>query len=225
MGAIVPNMGTKLQNSLNADSHLSTSTTEPIKNLGFADALFTSTQQRLLAILFGQAERSFYARELIGLTGSGSGAVQRELMRLLQSGLLITTTVGNQKHYQANSQAPIFQELRSIVTKTFGISDLLKHALSPLAPNIHCALLYGSVAKGETHAASDIDLMIISDQLTLGEIFSVVSPIEPQLGRKINPTLYTKEEFVKRKNNENPFLNKVLNGKIIALIGDINAIT
>ncbi len=123
MGAIVPNMGTIILNSLNAHETSPNDVTKPIKNIGFADALFTSTQQRLLAILFGQAERSFYARELISLTGSGSGAVQRELTRLLQSGLLITTTVGNQKHYQANSQASIFQELQSIVTKTFGISD------------------------------------------------------------------------------------------------------
>lgn len=89
---------------------------------GIADALFSATQQRVLALLFGQPERSFFTNELIGLVGAGSGAVQREVRRLVESGLVTVTRLGSQKHYQANPAAPIFEELRGIVTKTLGTS-------------------------------------------------------------------------------------------------------
>jgi predicted nucleotidyltransferase len=189
---------------------------------GIADVLFSSTQQRLFSLLFGQPERSFYANELISLIGSGSGAVQRELQRLTQTGLLTVTTIGNQKHYQANAESPIFPELRGIVLKTFGTADRLRHALRPIASAIAFAFIYGSVARGEDHARSDMDIMVVSDILTLGDIFSVMQPLEGQLGRKIHVTLYTSEEFSKRRNNNNPFLTKVLAGTVIPLIGRID---
>src|SRR3546814_1202032 len=109
-----------------------------------ADALFTATQQRVLSLLFGQPERSFFTKELIDLAGGGSGAVQRELARLQQSGLVVQTVLGNQKHYQANAQAPIFAELRGIVAKMLGPADALRQALAPLAAAVHLALPYGS---------------------------------------------------------------------------------
>jgi predicted nucleotidyltransferase len=189
---------------------------------GIADALFSFTQQRLLSLLFGQPERSFYVNELITLAGSGSGAVQRELQRLTQTGLLTVTTIGNQKHYQANAESPIFPELRSIVLKTFGAADRLRHALRPIESAITSAFIYGSVAKGEDHAGSDMDIMVVSDILTLGDIFSVMQPLEGQLGRKIHVTLYTSEEFSKRRKDRNSFLTKVLTGTIILLIGRID---
>ena len=86
-----------------------------------ADALFTSTQQRVLGLLFGQPERSFFTKELIDMTGAGSGAVQRELRRLLGSGLIQQRVVGNQKHYQADPGTPVFDELRGLIGKTIGV--------------------------------------------------------------------------------------------------------
>jgi hypothetical protein len=100
----------------------------------YADALFTKTQQRVLAVLFGQSQRSFYANEIIGLAGSGSGAVQRELARLEAAALVTVRRIGNQKHYQANHAAPIFEELRGIVLKTFGVAAVLRAALQPFWP-------------------------------------------------------------------------------------------
>jgi hypothetical protein len=87
------------------------------------DALFTSTQQRVLALLFGQPDRTFFATEIIDLAKSGRGAVQRELGRLADSGLVTVTRLGSQKHFQANSDAPVFEELRSIVVKTVGLVE------------------------------------------------------------------------------------------------------
>ena len=101
-----------------------------------ADALFSTTQQRLLGLLFGQSDRSFYATELIALAGAGSGAVQRELARLEQSGLVTVRRIGAQKHYQANADSPIYEELRGIARRTVGLADPLRKALAPLSSKI-----------------------------------------------------------------------------------------
>ncbi len=157
--------------------------------VSLANALFTTTQQRVLGLLFGQPQRSFFATELIALTGSGSGAVQRELHRLAASGLVTVTRVGNQKHFQANPSSPVFKELRSLVIKTIGLADPIRHALAPLAEKIDLALLYGSVPKGTDTAGSDIDLLVVADELSLEELFAVLADVETSLDRKINPTL------------------------------------
>src|ERR671914_49510 len=112
-----------------------------------ADALFTKTQQRVLRVLFGQPDRSFYASELIRDAGTGSGAAQRELARLEDSGLIVARRIGNQKHYQANAKSSLFAELRNIVLKTVGLAEPLRDALKPVASDIRVAFVYGSIAK------------------------------------------------------------------------------
>lgn len=185
-----------------------------------AGVLFTATQQRVLGLLFGQPERSFFATELIGLAGSGSGAVQRELQRLTESGLVTVTRKGNQKHYQANRAAPIFEELHGIALKVFGPAEALRAALAPLAKRIHAAWLYGSVAKGTDRAQSDMDVLIVADDLTLEEVYTALRPAEKRLGRTVSPTLYTRKEFERRRAAKNPFLSKVLAGERILLVGE-----
>ena len=180
-------------------------------NMGtYADALFTKTQQRVLALLFGQPQRSFYANELIGLAQSGSGAVQRELARLEASGLVTVHRIGNQKHYQANRAAPIFEELRGIVLKTFGVVDVLRAALAPLWPLVEVAFIYGSLAKGTEHAGSDIDLMVIGSLPSNAELLEALLPAHAQLGRAVNPTLYTQDEFAQRVRDGKSFMMRVL---------------
>lgn len=187
---------------------------------GIADALFSATQQRVLALLFGQPARSFFTNELIGLVGAGSGAVQREVKRLVESGLVTVTRLGSQKHYQANPAAPIFKELRGIVTKTLGPAEVLRAALVPLGDAVRLALVYGSVAKGSDTASSDIDLLIVSDKLTLEQLYAVLTPVELQLGRRVSPTVYTVAEFRRRRAGGNPFLTKVLAGALVQLTDD-----
>jgi len=134
------------------------------RGAGLADALFTGTQQRVLGLLFGQPDRSIYATELIGLAGCGSGAVQRVLARLTHSGLLSVRPVGNHKHYQANPD-----RIRGAVRarpKTGGLAEPLRSALQPLAPRIDAAFVFGSVAKRQDTATSDIDLMLVGDTLS-----------------------------------------------------------
>lgn len=189
-----------------------------------ADALFTATQQRVLGLLFGQPERSFFTKELIDLAGGGSGAVQRELARLQASGLVTQTLQGHQKHYQANAGSPIFAELRGIASKTLGgPAQVLRRALAPLAETLPLALLYGSAAKRSDTAHSDLDLLLVSDVLTLEQVYAALAPAEQQLGRPVSPTLYTPAEFRKRVVQRNPFLTRVLAGDTVALIGDKHA--
>jgi len=184
-----------------------------------ADALLTKTQQRVLGVLFGQPERSFYASELIRDAGTGSGAAQRELARLEASGLIVARRIGHQKHYQANAASPLYSELRNIVLKTVGLAEPLRDALKPLLSAIRAAFVYGSVAKATDQAASDIDLMIISDSLTYGEVFSAIERVTRTVGRKVNPTVYTAAEFSKRARTENAFVTRVLEQPKIWVIG------
>jgi predicted nucleotidyltransferase len=184
-----------------------------------ADALFSTTQQRLLGLLFGQADRSFYATELIALIGAGSGAVQRELARLEQSGLLTTRRIGSQKHYQANPDSPIYEELRGIARKTVGLAEPLRKALAPLARKLVAAFVYGSVAKKRDTASSDIDLMVISDSVSHADLFKVLEPVTEQLRRTINPTVYTRGELKKRIKEKNHFVTRVLSQPRIWIYG------
>jgi predicted nucleotidyltransferase len=192
--------------------------------LSLADALFSGTQQRVLGLLFGQPERSFYANELIGLAGGGSGAVQRELARLVQSGLITVRPVGNLKYYQANPNSPLFVELCGIVQKTVGLAEPLRSALLPLSSKIKAAFVFGSVAKREDSAASDIDLMVLSDTLDYSDLFVALEEAGQRLGRPINPTILSRKELKKRVKDDNAFVTRVLSQPKIWLIGDEDAL-
>jgi predicted nucleotidyltransferase len=187
-----------------------------------ADALFTKTQQRVLGVLFGAPERSFYSSELIRTAGTGSGAAQRELAKLEGSGLIVSRRIGHQKHYHANDASPLFTELRSIILKTVGLVEPLRSALKPLSSSIRVAFVYGSVAKSEDRAGSDIDLMIVSDSLTYAEVFGSLERAAKSLGRPINPTVYTEAEFSKRSREENVFVRRVLEQPKIWVIGSVD---
>ncbi|WP_296487799.1 nucleotidyltransferase domain-containing protein [Rhodoferax sp.] len=184
-----------------------------------ADALFPKVRQRVLAVLFGTPDRSFYANEVIALAQSGTGAVQRELAGLSGAGLLIVSKQGNQKHYQANADAPVFAELRGLVLKTVGLADVLRAALVPLGRDINLAFVYGSVAKQQDTAQSDIDVMIVSPSLGYADVFGALENATTTLGRKVNPTLYTPADLAKRIQQDNAFVTRVLQQPKIWLIG------
>lgn len=185
-----------------------------------ADALFPRVRQRVLAILFGNPDRSFFTSELTAMAQSGTGAVHRELTDLAAAGLLNVTTQGNQKHYQANREAPVFAELRSLVLKTFGLGDVLRGALGPVADKIVVAFVYGSVAKQQDTAASDVDVLIVSDVLGYGDVFAALEPATTSLGRAVNPTVYTTSQLAKRVKQDNAFVQRVLDQPKIWLIGE-----
>jgi predicted nucleotidyltransferase len=187
--------------------------------LSLADALFPSTRQKVLAALFGRPGRSFYAAEVIALARAGSGSVQRELANMTQVGLLTCTKVGHQKHYQANSASPVFNELCSLVLKTVGLADALRQALAPLANQISMAFVFGSMAKAQDSAHSDVDVLLVSNTLSYGDVFVALEPASQALSRSINPALYTEADFKARKLSDNAFITRVMQQPKIWLIG------
>ncbi len=206
LGSIMPSMGMKKADEAG----------------GLAAALFSRTQQAVLGLLFGQPERSFYATEVIGRLGAGSGAVQRELMKLEKSGLVSVRRIGAQKHYQANPSSPLFSELCSIAQKTTGLAGPVRAALEPIADDIHAAFVYGSVAKRSDTASSDIDLMVLSDRVSYADVFGAIESLHQLLGRTVNPTVYSRREWKRRVKEDNAFVNRVLAQPKVWVLGGEN---
>ena len=210
--AVIPNSGI-INPNMGIESSFPTSAS-------LANALFPKVRQRVLAVLFGTPDRSFYANEVIALAQSGTGAVQRELLALSESGLLLVSKQGNQKHYQANASAPVFSELRGLVLKTMGLADVIRTALAPLAAQIDIAFIYGSVARQQDNAHSDVDVMIVSPKLGYAEVFGALESAAVSLSRKVNPTLYTPADWAKRIEQDSAFISRVLQQPKIWLVGD-----
>ena len=191
-----------------------TATTFPI-----ADALFGKTRRSVLALLFGQPDKAFYSREIIAAAGSGASQVQKELDQLTRAGVLTRERRGNQVYFRVNQDAPVFAELSGLVAKTFGIAELMRAALAPLRDLIETAFIYGSVARGEHHASSDIDVFLVGDIL-LSQLALPLSEAETKLGRQVSTTILDRKEFASRLKKRDHFVSKVLAGPKVFLIGD-----
>lgn len=185
------------------------------------DALFTTTQQKVLGLLYGQPDRSFYTKEILRLTGMGVATIKRELDRMLAAGILEMTRIGNQHHYQANPRCPIYGELVAIVKKTFGVTDVIRLALSPLMDRIVWAFIFGSVASGKETAASDIDLMIIGG-VSFSEVVNTLYPAQETVGREINPKIYRKDEWKQMREANDAFVKDIMAKPRMDVIGDID---
>jgi predicted nucleotidyltransferase len=207
-GTIIPEMGTHKP----APDHATTTT-------GLAGALFTPVQQRVLGLLFGQPQRRFQSVELIRLAGSGTGATHRVLKRLAESGLVRASVEGRQLYYQANSKSPVFKELAGLVRKTVGIVGPLREALSPLAKGIRAAFVYGSIASGMDRAQSDIDLMVIADDLDYPALFEAVQAAERQLGRAVSPNLMSAKEWRRKRGQPDSFVARIKGRSRLFVIG------
>jgi len=182
-------------------------------------ALFSGVQQRVLGALFSNPDRSYFGNELLRLTKTGKGALQRELARLQRVGLITVQNIGTQKHYQANRATPIFEELHGIVIKTFGMADVLRGALSDHAADVALAFIYGSVAKRTDTAESDIDLFVVSENLSYAALLGALQAPEMRLGRRINPTLMTGSELRRKCEDRDGFAARVLAQSKIMIIG------
>lgn len=190
--------------------------------MNLSAAIFTDSQSRLYSWLFGQPERAYHLNELRRLTGLGSASLQRELKRLATAGLVDAQAVGNLRRFQANPQSPVYAELVALTRKTLGTVPVLRDALQPLQPNLLSAWVYGSVAKQTDTARSDIDVMLVGDNLLLGQVLAALEPAEAQLGRKINPNCYSPQEFERRRLEPDSFINRVLSQPTLSLIGDVH---
>lgn len=176
-------------------------------NLG--SALFTATQQKVLGLLYGKPDHTFYANQVCRNAALGKGTVMRELERLHKAGVIVMTRQGNQTHYQANPHCPIYHELLGIIRKTIGVAEPIREALSGFGSSLIWAFIYGSIAKGDAHSQSDVDVLLIGDQLNYGEVMEHLMPVEELLGRTINPVLYTLEDWLAKRAAGNSFVTRV----------------
>lgn len=188
--------------------------------MSISKALFSDSQSRVFRWVFGQPERGYHLNELRRLTGLGSASLQRELGKLAAAGLVRSEKVGNMRRFQANTESPVYEELAALTRKTLGAQPLLQQALAPLKSKLDLAFVYGSIAKGTDTAKSDIDVMVVGEDLLLSDVLKLLLPVESQLGRKINPTLYTPAEYKRRRAQKGSFLNRVLAQPVIPLIGE-----
>ena len=177
--------------------------------ISISNALFSKVQQRVLALVFGQPERSFYMSQIVRSVHSGTGAVERELSRLQRSGLVSVERVGNQKHYRANQRSPVFAELHSLVIKTVALTEPLRKSLEPFSDKIKTAFVYGSVAKGADTVQSDIDLMVIGDELSYSELYAAIQDAESELCRKVSPMFLSVKDWRRKASEKGSFVSKV----------------
>ena len=184
-----------------------------------SNALFTTTQQKVLGLLFTQPDKSFYIKEILRLTGMGVATIKRELDRMRAAGILKMTKIGNQHHYQANPECPIYFELSGIIKKTTGIVGSISSALSSVSEQIDWAFIYGSLASEKETTGSDIDLMIIGD-ISFSQVVSLLYPVQKSLGREINPKIYSRKVWVQLKTSKNAFVNELLLKPGMDVIGD-----
>lgn len=186
---------------------------------GISSVLFGKTRRALLALLLTRSNEEFYQRQIVMQAKTGLGATQRELNTLVSAGIIERKEKGRQLFYQANKKSPVFKELRSLLTKTAGAGEAVKKALGPLKNRISVAFLYGSAAEGAFRSKqSDIDLLVIG-KTSFSDISACLRPAEESLGREINPTVYTVEEFRKKVSSKHHFVLNVLSRPKVYLVG------
>ncbi|MBM3166597.1 MAG: hypothetical protein FJZ94_04015 [Chloroflexi bacterium] len=180
-------------------------------------------RSKVMGWLFSHPDERYFVRQLANLVNEDSTNVSRELARLEKTGILVSTTEGKQRYYQANRQSPLFNELRGLIIKTAGLADVLREVLVPLAEQIALALVYGSMASGEANSASDIDLLVVGD-IDETALHRALSEAENRLGRPVNYTLMSQAEFDRKRSQKGGFLDRVLSGQKIMLLGHIDGI-
>ena len=181
--------------------------------------LFGKTRQAVLALLYGREGSSFYTKQILDAVKSGRGTVQRELKNLTDNGIITREVEGRQVYYRANAQCPIFNELKNIVRKTFGVADVLRQSLATMEDRIQVAFIFGSIARSDDERRSDIDVMVVG-AISFGDTVDLLSAAEEKLGREVNVVVYPISEFKQKAKEDHYFVKTVLDGEKIFLIGD-----
>ncbi|MDH5778336.1 MAG: nucleotidyltransferase domain-containing protein [Gammaproteobacteria bacterium] len=193
-----------------------------MQSTSLGDALFTRTQQKVLGLLYGRPQQTFYLNEIVRLANVGKGTIKRELTRMVSAGLLTVTPIGNQNHYQANADCPVYPEILGLVRKTFGMTDVLRDALLLVWEQIELAFIYGSIASGTETAGSDIDVMLITETLAYADVMTALEGAEVSLGRSIHPTIYTRQQFNDKLQAGNAFVTRVMEQPRLWIKGEDN---
>ena len=185
------------------------------------DALFPTIRGEVLSAALLDPDRWWFLTELAGHLGVTPSSLQRELESLARAGLLQRRKDGRRTYFRANAASPIFPELRDLVEKTAGIIPVLRDTLKDFRDRIELALVYGSMARGREHSASDVDLMVVG-KLRQIDLVSTLRKLEGRFRREINVTLFSPEEFRRKRSEKDHFISTVLKGKTIILKGALN---
>jgi len=188
-------------------------------NSALANILFPGYRRGVLGLLLLHPENSYHVREIARLTATTPGTLARELSKLVEAGLLTRSPQGNQVLYAANTASPVFEELASILRKTTGLADVLAQALAPLAGRVRAAFVFGSSASGKARPGSDVDVLLIGEDLGYGEVVSALYPAQETLGREINPKLYSLAEWRKLAQADGAFYRDVMAKPKLFLMG------
>jgi len=189
-----------------------------------SSALFGKTRRAVLALFFGHPEEWFYLRQVARLTGSGLGAVQRELKGLAGAGIIVRRVQGRQVYFRANPDCPIYPEMKGLILKTAGLCEVLSSSLRDLSDRIEVAFIFGSMARGEGGLASDVDLLVVG-VLDTKELVAALAPAQSRLNREVNPVLYPEAEFRQKAKSGGHFVRRVLSGPRIFVIGGEDELT
>jgi uncharacterized protein len=181
-------------------------------------ALFSRGRRELLGLFFSRPEKTFYLRQIVRVLGIGHGVVQRELSRLSDAGLITRERVGSQVHYQANRESPVFNELKSLMVKTAGVAEVLRDSLGAVADQIDVAFIFGSFARSEEHARSDVDLMVVGN-VSFGDAVAALQSAQQRIGREVNPAVISAAEYRARRKSKDRFVQTVLKSPKFFLIG------
>ncbi len=185
--------------------------------------LFGGYRGRVLGLLLLHPDQHYHVREIARLTATSAGTLHKELDKLAQAGLLVREKIGNQLRYGANRHCPVFEELASILRKTSGLADVVREALLPLDAQLDCALIFGSVARGEEHAGSDVDILLIGD-LSFGDAVRTLHPIQDQLQREINPVVMTRDAWRAKLSAGDGFACDIISKEKLFLKGDADVL-
>lgn len=186
--------------------------------MSLATILFTDYRRRVLGLLLLHPEQRYHLREIARLTGTVPGTLTRELTKLAEAGLLVKNKVGNQLHYAANVECPVFEELASILRKTSGLVEILADVLAPIAGRIEAAFVFGSMASGKAGVGSDIDVMVVSD-VGYSDVLAALYPAQKMLGREINPKVYGVEEWQRLMAAKGAFVQDILAKPKLFILG------
>ena len=190
----------------------------PVMGTDIISSLLPRTRLRLLALLMRDPSQELYVREIIRRTEIGQGVVQRELASLARAGILLRRVHGNRTYFRANPACPIYPELRGLMLKTAGLVDLLAEALKPLGSKVAVAFVYGSLARGEASAGSDVDLAVIGSA-SFRDVVARLSKAQSTLGREVNPTVFSAAEFRRRAKQKEHFVTGVLRRPKLFVVG------
>jgi predicted nucleotidyltransferase len=180
----------------------------------------SKTRKELFRLYFTKPDQEYYLRELERILNTPVSMIRKELTRLEEDGVFLSRRKGNSTYYLLNDSYPLFNELKSIVFKTIGIQGLLREIMSKMK-GIEVAFIYGSFAKHEENAKSDIDLLLIGE-LDDSRLLREIHKLEERLKREINYTIFRKDEFKQKIKEKDPFIMDLLKNPKIFLVGDQN---